>query len=138
MARTTKPAHPAQHMASQHPRGLRAVWCTCGQPVLQGDDEDDGAMIVRVDIRPTNTLGEAIARLNGRNTYDLRKHNGVFQIMRRNRWTITSRQPGTRIWCSRIDVLVEHVCMAGDLPRVPSVHPTPAPTLGAFDDVAPF
>lgn len=139
MASTTHTPHPAQHLASRHPRGLRATWCDCGQPVLQGLDEDDCAMTVRADPQPTTTLGEAIARMDGRNTYDLRNINGTFQLMRRNPLTIISRPPQSRIWCSRIDVLAEHRCGSDPLPTLDTVHPAPQPTTrnGGPDD-CPF
>lgn len=119
------------HVAGTHPRGLRAAWCSCGAPVLQGVDEDLAAAIVKADPAPLSATGEAMARMNGRNTYDLRKDGGVFQLMRRNSLTIISRPPGSKIWCGMIDVLAEHRCGSGPLPGLPSVHPAPTPdTLG--------
>lgn len=138
MAGRTKKLHPAAHLASRSPRGIRAVWCACGAAIVQGLDEDLCATIVRADIQPLSITGEALALIDNRNTYELRSISGTAQLMRRNHLTIASRPPASRIWCGHIDILVEHSCNTPALPTIPTVHPVPAPDLGASDDVAPY
>lgn len=130
--------HPAQHLESRSPRGIRAVWCgRCGAPILRGLDEDLGAFTTYADPAPLTALGEAVAWLDGRRTVELRKIAGTPQLMRRNRYTIASRPPGSRIWCGRIDVLAEHRCHAQPLPTQPTVHPPKPDTEEASRNAPP-
>lgn len=45
--------------------------CNCGMPILTGLDFDFCAWAVTVDLAPLNPHGEAMALIEGRNTYDL-------------------------------------------------------------------
>lgn len=53
-------------------RSVRLRLCPhCRAPILAGLDADICALSVRVDMTPINEMGEAIALLAGRRTYDL-------------------------------------------------------------------
>ena len=132
--------HPAEHLASKSPRGLRARRCrSCGAPILRGLDEDITALVATVDPAPLSAVGEAIARLQGRHTYELRRLNRVPQLMLRNYLTIASRPPGSKTWAGPIDVVAEHGCHAFPLPTIPTVHPPSTPTRKArTNDQPPY
>lgn len=134
----TRRQHPAAHLDSRNPRGVRAKWCQCGQPVIRGLNDDDAAWVVTCDPGPLTPLGEAIARIQGRGTFELRRVNGTYQLLRRDRLTIRSRPPGERIWCGNIDVIAEHACYSFPLPTQPSVHQPEPPTRESNDDRPPF
>ena len=115
--------HPGRHLASKAGRGVRARWCACRAPILRGMDDDTMALPATVDPQPLSPLGEAIARIQGRETYEMRRANGVYQLMRRNAWAITGRPPGTKTWAGLIDVLAEHACHSFPLPGQDTAHP---------------
>lgn len=123
-------------MASGAGRGLQARWCRCGAPVLAGLDGDVCAFPAVVDIGPLSAIGEAVARIQGRRTFEIRKR-GAFQLMRRNRHAIRDRPPGRRAWCGPIDVVAEHVCHSFPLPSTPSAF-TETENERADNDQPPF
>ena len=129
--------HPAKHLASRSARGLRARWCACGAPTLAGLDEDVTALPATVDPAPLSEQGEAIARIQGRQTYELRRLNGIPQLMRRNAFTIKSRPPGAKTWAGMIDIVAEPSCHSFPLPDRPTVHPEPNTQEEARHDDAP-
>lgn len=135
----TRRTHPGRHLASKHPRGIRATWCAgCREPVLRGLNDDEAAGVVMVDYAPLTVLGEVAAWQAGRPTLELRRVAGVHQLQRRNHLTIRSRPPGTRIWCGPIDVVAEHRCRSAPLATQASVHPPATTRKERDDDQPPF
>lgn len=111
--RAPRPPHPYADRHSKHDRGVRAIWCRdCRAPILAGDDNDRCAFKVRVDVTPLTPLGEMLAQLAGRPTYELR-HG--FQrpalLVRRTPWLISTRPAGAPpSTASAYDVLAAHDC----------------------------
>lgn len=102
-------------------RNTKTGRCTqCRQPVLRGLDEDMCALLVEVDPTPLTPLGEAMALLAGRKTYDLARDTGRWQLTRRGRWRITGPRHNT-------DVVPAHRCHDHTLEpfTTPTVHTTP-------------
>lgn len=66
----------------------------CGATILTGLDADIAALKVEIDPTPITPLGEAVALLQGRSTYQLHTARGARQIHHRNDWNITA--PRTR------------------------------------------
>ena len=112
--RTPKPAHPLAHLASKHPDGIRATWCTtCKAPILTGLDDVVCALDARTDVVPLSPLGEALARIGGRTTYELRTGKPP-RIVRRTAQMILARPAGatTRRAHAAYDVVAAHQCHA--------------------------
>ncbi len=112
--RTPKPVHPYAHLASKHPDGIRATWCpTCHTPILAGLDAEVCAFTARTDPEPLNALGEALARIAGRNTYEIRTVGRVARLRYRNAGAITSRPAGAPAHAlTGYDVVAAHTCHA--------------------------
>lgn len=107
-------------------RLLRGDMCKeCGARVLRGEDDDQGALWVTVDPTPLSIPGEALAILSARPTYELAGHRAGLVLYHRDHRLISYRPAGTKA-----DVLPEHRCHAGELPRAPLRRrlPTPATT----------
>ena len=62
----------------------------CRAPILTGLDADICALTVRADPTALTPLGEAIALLQGRATYNLADGPGRKELDRRDRWRITA------------------------------------------------
>lgn len=88
-------------------RRARIRACRCGKPVLVGLDDDTCAFEVHTDPVPLNPLGEMLARLEHRATFDLRREGGGWVLDHRDHRRITARPAGTR---PRSDVVREHQC----------------------------
>lgn len=133
----TRRRHPAEHLASHKHRGVRAGWCACGAPILRGLDDDVCALTVVVDPTPLTATGEAIARIQGRQTFEIRVRNGLHHLASRNASAIQRKPPGTKAWViGLIDVVAEHACHSFPLPSQPSVH-SPKPNRKELDDDQP-
>ncbi|MFC5744797.1 hypothetical protein [Actinomadura rugatobispora] len=74
----------------------------CHHPILTGLDDDTAARSVRADPTPITPLGETLALLAGRATFDLQAVYGRREMWRRDQWHIQS----ARRW----PVLPEHRC----------------------------
>ena len=140
--RQAKPVHPLEHLASKHPDGIRATWCTtCKAPILTGLDDVVCALDARTDVVPLSPLGEALARIGGRTTYELRTGKPP-RIVRRTAQMILARPAGatTRRAHAAYDVVAAHQChavAAGPLAGA-STLPAPAATAAtAFDATQP-
>lgn len=74
----------------------------CKTPTITGLDSDIAALAVRCDPTPLNAIGEAIALLGGRTTYDLASGPGRKELWPRNadHISVTRRYP----------VLADHQC----------------------------
>ena len=113
-SRTPKPVHPYAHLGTKHPDGIRATWCTtCKAPILTGLDDVVCALDARTDVVPLSPLGEAIARIGGRTTYELRTGKPP-RIVRRTAQMILARPAGatTRRAHAAYDVVAAHQCHA--------------------------
>lgn len=145
------PAWLAQHIetatgAPVGSRRARARSCRdCHAYVLAGQDNDITALDVRADPIPLSMVGEAIAQLDGRATYALRRRGSGVVLYRRDRWQIGrgARRDDTggggpgRF--REFDVVADHVCGQPLLElSVPSVIPTPRPPKETSDDRPPF
>lgn len=107
--RTPKPEHPHAHLATKHPDGLRATWChDCKAPILAGLDDLACALPARVDVTPLTPLGEALARIAGQQTYEIRAGKPP-RIVRRDAHAITARPAGGDAR-PRYDVVTTHTC----------------------------
>ncbi len=86
---------------------------SCGAKLLQGLDSDRAGIPVRCDLAPVDELGEAIAVLTNRLTYDLIPAKGRRELERRRAWHIS--QP------RRYSVVVAHKC-GHPLPEMQTAH----------------
>lgn len=77
----------------------------CGALILTGLDDDRCAGEATTDPLPLTPLGEALAHLEGRTTYQLTRR-GRLELDQRNQWAITAHPAGT----GPFDVLREHRC----------------------------
>lgn len=93
-------------------RRARIRTCDCRQPVLVGLDDDVCALDAITDPVPLTPLGEALARIEGRWTWSLRRSGHGFVLDRRDPLEILGRPAGTQ---TRTDVLRQHRCDTRDL-----------------------
>jgi hypothetical protein len=105
----------------------------CRELVLAGLDADRTALEAFTDPAPLSALGEALAVVEGRRTYSLRREGGGWVLDGRDHHRIAWSPAGTG---SRLDVVRQHVCgtppAAGPL-TAPSTFPevAPPPLVGA-------
>lgn len=90
----------------------------CPHDVLVGLDDVMCALEVQADPVPLSELGEALAVLQGRRTFHLRREGSGWVIDRRDAADISAEPASTG---RRTDVLLEHACS----------HGPPAPALRA-------
>jgi hypothetical protein len=114
-------------------RNLRTGTCPdCGADVLTGLDADWCGLPVTLDKQPVDELGEALAVLTARRTYDVRSRGGRShsrEMEERN--VIRMRQ--RRYW----PVHAVHVC-GQPLPTPPPVDQPTAVEAQLIDDGRPF
>ena len=118
-------------------RTVRTRECPhCRAVVLAGLDRDWLALDTTLDAQPVDNLGEALALIQGRRTFDLRptrSHGSHGRLMEeRNAWRISNP------WQLPYPVHAEHRC-GQPLPAAPP--PTPTAASGAdehIDEGAPF
>jgi hypothetical protein len=86
-------------------RRARARRCEqCRQPVMRGIDADWAGSVVDCDPTPVSALGEVMALVDGRRTYELRYLGDRYEIDLRTPERIRGNPVGT----SGLDVLVAH------------------------------
>lgn len=88
--------------ARENSRKAHLTHCKCGARVWRGLDDDRCALRVTCDMLPVGHLGEAVALLQGRATFNLWADSARCEIQRRSRWHISAPK-GT-------PVIVEHKC----------------------------
>lgn len=88
-------------------RAAKAVSCPrCRSPVMRGLCADWGGYSIDADPGPLSPMGEVLALLSGRGTFELRWLGDHYEIDRRDHFRITGNPAGT----NGIDVLVRHDC----------------------------
>lgn len=90
-----------------------AVCQKCGAPILAGLDADKCALYVRADITPIDEIGEALALMQGRRTFDLVGNWQRKELEYRHSWNIKAPR--------RYPVLAEHRCHAPLPPAIAKV-----------------
>lgn len=118
-------------------RRARASTCQrCHRAVFVGIDRDWGGMAVECDPEPLSGLGETLALMAHRRTFELWSGIGTMTLDFRDYWRITGRPAGrTRAQGGRVDVLVQHDCArVGQLPTGPSVYRVPTRAADLPDD----
>lgn len=104
---------------------------TCGSYVVCGLDDPRCAGAAIADTAPLSVLGEALAVLTGRDTYNLRRVGKRIELDHRSAIVIAGSPPGTRA----CDVVAAHVC-GQPLPTMPTAYaPT---TTKEIPDAPPF
>lgn len=92
-------------------RGVKAGRCPhCHAQILTGMDEEVCAFRATTDPAPLTPLGEALALLDARRTYELRNHNSSLALWRRDHWQIAGRSSSLHL------VVADHKCGAAPLP----------------------
>lgn len=87
-------------------RGAKAAKCIkCFKPILVGMSEDVMAHVALVDPIALSPLGEALALIDGRNTYQLGKYDRGLALWQRDHWRIAGRAAGPD-WI----ILTDHKC----------------------------
>lgn len=90
------------HIRANRRTAALRICLRCGAPILTGLDADKAALTVRVDLIPIDILGETVALLNGRTTYDLVAIHDKKELHHRDQWQITAPR--------KYPVLAEHRC----------------------------
>lgn len=124
-------------------RPLKRRRCrSCNRYVLVGLDSDHCAVNATVDPKPLTSLGEALALLTGRNTYDLQAIPTQPQertLERRSWWHILGRPAGTYHPAFPADVVTDHHCTQPLTDHTTdTVIPTPTAHHGGIDELPPF
>lgn len=99
----------------------------CRAAVLKGLDDDRCALAVFLDVGEVDKVGEVLAILQGRRTYDLMPYNKgafAFCIRKRNAYYIGKPR--------RHSVVIEHKCDA------PAIQKVPGQRGRAYPDDPPF
>lgn len=98
-------------------RRARARICkSCRAEIITGLDGELCALEAIVDPTPLDGLGEVLAQLQGRRTYDLTPDAGRYVLGYRTDWRISHRPARS----GRFDVMPEHRCGLAPLPEVAS------------------
>lgn len=92
-------------------RRARVRACRCGAPILAGLDADLLAFEVQVDPIPLTAIGEALAQVEGRATFELWGAGGHYELEPRTSRRIAHFSPSTH----RVDLLRAHLCRGRDL-----------------------
>lgn len=117
-------------------RGCKAVKCIkCQADVLAGFDEDHCASIVIADPTPLSPLGEALALIENRRSYELCRHGAGLALWIRDHWQIAGRPAS-----AETIIVTDHKCHAA---KLPSVEIVPIATAAAksrllYDATPPF
>lgn len=89
-------------------RNAGARKCTgCGKPTIRGLTSFPGALSVDCDPQPLSAQAEALCRLTGRRTYELRFSGTRYELDDRDPFRIKGRPAGRT---PNVDVLALHVC----------------------------
>lgn len=133
---TSDVAQPRSSLGGLVSRAAQAGLCgNCRAPIMRGLDGDVAAFLVTVDPNPLDPLGEALALLAGRATFELRWQHGRYELEHRDAWSITARPAGTH---PRLDVVAAHTCRTPRLPSPPHGSRTRQPRRETLSDAAPF
>lgn len=119
--------HLTETGLARRARLMRCPEPDCRDQVLAGLDDDRCALEARTDATPLSALGEALAVVEGRPTYSLRREGPGWVLDRRDHHRIAWAPAGSQ---PRHDVVRQHRC--GTPP--PSGQLT---TLSSFPEVAP-
>lgn len=103
-------------------RTARAVKCEkCGARIIKGWTDEPCATLAAADPRPISNLGEVVAVLQGRMTFDLSRRGGRLEIDLRESDHIQGSPPEDPGWYrARSDVLAAHRCNTAPLPSIES------------------
>ena len=103
-------------------RGVAATKCRdCRAETLTGIDDDVCAFLARVDSAALSAVGEMLALLGGRETFELRARGAGLALWHRSARDIASRPAGsTQRYQPNFDVVAEHRCGSAALPIIPS------------------
>ncbi len=103
---------PAWLLAKLGPhRAAHLATCRCGAPLICGLDADNAGWPAKCDPGPIDEIGEAIALMNGRPTYDLTGDTRRKELEYRYEWNIKRAR--------KYPVLATHKCGAPPLPAAP-------------------
>ena len=113
-------------------RGAKGTQCiVCHRPILVGMSEDVAAQLALVDPIPLSPLGEMLALIDGRKSYQLGKYDEGLALWERDRWAIAGHAAGPD-WI----ILTDHKCES--TAKFPSVEiPLSASQKGSVEDDDP-
>lgn len=93
----------------------------CGQRVIRALTEEPCATLATCDPDPLSNVGEALALMQGRMTFDLAYRAGRLELDLREEDHIKGSPPETpNWWRSKGDVLAAHRCHSEPLPTIES------------------
>jgi hypothetical protein len=98
----TIPAWLQQHIRANKRTATLTQCRKCGAPILTGLDNDRAALTAKTDPTPLTPLGETIALLQGRTTYNLTTTSNRKELHHRDQWQIRTPR--------KHPVLPEHRC----------------------------
>lgn len=97
----------------------------CGAAVLRGFTEEPCSIATTCDPLPLSNLGEAMALLQGRMTFDLARRAGRLELDLREQDHIQGSPPESPGWYrARSDVVAAHRCHSEPLPTIESRIPS--------------
>jgi hypothetical protein len=93
----------------------------CGRAVLKGLTEEPCSILATCDPTPLSNLGEAMAVLDDRMTFDLAYRGGRLELDDRDDFHIKGSPPESPdSWRAHSDVLAAHRCGTPPLPSIES------------------
>lgn len=103
-------------------RRARVVSCfKCGQPVVKGWTDEPCSILATCDLGALSNLGEAMALMQGRTTFDLAYRGGRLELDIRDQDEIHGSPAEDPGWYrAKADVLATHACNTGPLPTIES------------------
>lgn len=128
MTTTKIPAWLRRHLAETGTmidgvtRSARIQTCKrCGRTVIRGFTEEPCSILATCDLAPLSNLGEAIATLQDRMTFDLTYRGSRLELDLRESDHIQGSPPEDPGWYrARSDVLAAHRCNTAPLPSIES------------------
>jgi hypothetical protein len=116
-----------QDRQAEYARAAQMRMCKkCGSPILVGLDDDVAALKVEIDPTPITSLGEAVALLAGRGTYELHSGRGQKNISHRAEWNIRGPRRRAVFPAHRCDQPLDaHLDTTWTTPTTEDQFPTP-------------
>jgi hypothetical protein len=114
--------HDTGAMVDGVTRRARIQTCPrCHRVVIRGLTDEPCSTLATADPTPLSNLGEALALMQGRVTYDLAYRGGRLELDDRDDFHIKGSPPETpNWWRANADVLAEHRCNTDPLPTIES------------------
>lgn len=116
-----------QEKQAEHALAAKMRMCkNCSSPILVGLDDHVAGVKVEIDPTPITQLGEAVALLADRGTYELHRRGGRQEIAHRQEWNIRGPRARPVFPAHRCgQPLDDHLDTTWTTPPVEQQYPTP-------------